>query len=113
MLERDRLQINDTGEVVVLIDPDGLPAFWATVPTPMMSEIKRAEEVQDQIDSLYLSGYFVTSQKRAKNPAFDSGDEMTTTKIQYRACKNQDEALLVVEKVKAILEKVKLERSGG
>jgi hypothetical protein len=41
-----------------------------------------------------------------KNPVFDKRGEKTTAQIKYRICKNKDEATILVERIKAIINKL-------
>ncbi len=95
------------GSVNVLIDKEGLPEMTSALPAPFMDAIARDRSVAKAIDGKYLSGYFLIEQKQIRNIAFDKDGEKTTTEFRYRACKNEDEAKLVGEKIKAILEKMK------
>lgn len=92
------------GCATIAINPEGLPASECVVPAPLVSESERALEVQEQIDALYMRGYFITSQKRVRNPAFDESSQQTTTKISFRICKTQDEAEFVLGKIKEMVE---------
>lgn len=98
---------HEDGSAVVAIDRDGLPEMTCHVPAPFMDAIARDKRVTSTVDGFYLSGYFLVEQKMIRNIAFDKGKEKTTTEFRYRACKNEDEARLVGEKIKAILEKMK------
>ena len=72
-----------------------LPIAWAVIPAPMMTEQERAKKVQDAVLALQKQGYWVEIEGRVKNPIFDTGNEITTTKIKYRPCQNEDEASYV------------------
>jgi len=88
---------------LIAINEDGLPSATALIPAPMMSEEKREEKVNNAIKGIWLDGYFLESQTRVRNPVCDKKGEKTTTKIKYRACKNNQEAEFVLNKVIEII----------
>jgi hypothetical protein len=88
---------------LIAINENGLPSATALIPAPMMSEEKRQENVNNAIKGVWLDGYFLESQTRVKNPVFDKKGEKTTTKIKFRACKNNQEAEFVLLKIIEII----------
>ena len=111
LIKRDHCIYSSDGSVKILIDSEGLPELECLIPAPFMDEVGRDKMVAKAVDGFYLSGYFLVEQKRIRNLAFDKGKEKTTTRLRYRVCKNEDEALLVGEKIKAILEAMKEDAS--
>lgn len=96
------LSIQPDGMVTIVISSDGVPSCVGLVLAAMMTEKKREERVNEAIDSAYLYGWFVESQTRIRNDAFDKPGEKTTTKLSLRACKTEDEGCFVLGKVEAI-----------
>lgn len=103
------IEVNDLGEATIYISADGLPSAETLVPAPMVSEVAREARVEEQKESLWLEGYFITAIVRVRNPVFDKPGEKSTTKIKFRVCKTEAEAKYVLSKVKAILEREVME----
>ena len=112
VMKHDCCRYYEDGTVDVAISPDGLPEMTALLPAPFMDEVRRHKMVEDAINNLYLKGYFLVSSIRVKNTAFDKGEEKTTTELVYRLCKNADEARLVGDKIKGVVEGIFDEGSG-
>lgn len=91
------------GSVQVAVNPEGLPSCEGLVPAPFMDEAQRQALIQQAIDHLYIHGWFVTGHRRIRNEAFDARNEYTTTQIDFRACKSDDEARYVMEQIGRIL----------
>ncbi len=100
---------NDKDEPMIRISEDGLPAGTALVPAPLLKAKERIIEVNRAKCSLARLGFYITSQKKIVNKAFDKTGAKTTTEIKYRTCKTKDEA----EEVGAqILECAELQEKG-
>lgn len=102
MYECEYLTISDEGEATIAIVALGLPISTAILPAPMMSELKRESAVELQKQEIWLRGCFITNSKRVKNIVFDHEGEKSSTEIEYRPCKNQDEAEYVLAKLIAM-----------
>lgn len=83
---------NDKDEPMFRISKDGLPGGTALVPAPLLKANERMVEVKRAKCSLARKGFYVTSQKKVANKAFDKTGAKTTTEIKYRTCKTEDEA---------------------
>jgi len=83
---------NDKDEPMIRVSPDGLPGGTALIPAPTLTVPERKKEVQRARCSLACEGYYITSQKRIRNVAFDKKGIRTTTKLEYRTCKTVEEA---------------------
>jgi hypothetical protein len=99
--------IKPDGSVIIPISADGLPSAVGIIPTICYKPEERLKELQNALDSCALQGYWVEGWKWIKNPAFDK-DEKTSVEIKYRVCKNKDEALALVERIKELVNKLGL-----
>jgi hypothetical protein len=104
-MQQNNFCIKQDGSVEILISPDGLPSAVVIVPTVCCKPEERLKKIQNVLDSYALQGYWVSGWKWIRNPVFDKKGEKTTAEIRYRICKNQDEAKILVGKIKEIIDK--------
>ncbi len=83
---------NEKDEPMIRVSEDGLPAGTALGPAPLLKAKERMIEVERAKCSLAMLGFYITSQKKVVNKAFDKTGAKTTTEIKYRTCKTKDEA---------------------
>ncbi len=98
--------IKPDGSVEIPINPEGLPSVIGIMPTICYKPEERLKMVEAVIDGCALRGYWVDSWKWIRNPVFDKNGEKTSVEIKYRVCKNNDEALILVEKIKEIVKRL-------
>jgi len=55
------------------------------------------------LDSYALRGYWVDGWKWVTNQVFDRKGEKTSVEVRFRICKTKDEALVLVESIKEIV----------
>jgi hypothetical protein len=94
----------EDGTVTIAIRADGLPAAVGLTPVPFASEAERQQRIAAARDDLHLRGYFIESERRVRNEAFDKRGQKTTTEWRYRVCKNKDEAAAVLAQIARILD---------
>lgn len=90
---------NHKDEPMIKVSPDGLPSGIALIPAPLLTVAERKVEVKRARCSLACDGFFITSENRVRNVAFDKKGIRTTVKIQYRTCKTVEEAREVGEQI--------------
>ena len=95
--------VKDDGSVEILIVESGLPYATALFPTICYKAEDRLNKIEHQLDVLALQGRFVEGWKWIRNPVVDKKNEKTTAEIKFRMCKNENEALIVAEKVKKLI----------
>ena len=95
--------IKADGSVEILISADGLPSAVGIFPTIIFKQENRLREVLNMLDSYALRGYWVDGWKWIKNQAFDRKGEKTSVEVRFRVCKTRDEALVLVERIKEIV----------
>ena len=98
------ITIYPNGFACILIDKDGCPGGDALIPAPFMTEDEIENEVEEAKKEYWMQGYYIQSVSKIRNPAFDTPDQMTTTKITFRACKNKGEAEFVLKKFKTMVD---------
>lgn len=90
------------GQFEISVHPEGLPRIEGVIPAPdvwMSSEEKRVEFFDTSVMKIYLSGWYVVSQRRIRNTAFDKKGQKTTMKVIVRPCKTKKEAEFVRDKI--------------
>jgi len=92
------------GSTEIQIDEKGYPGGDALIPAPFMTEDEIENEVKEAKKEYWMQGYYIQSVSKIRNPAFDKPDQMTTTKITFRACKNKGEAEFVLKKFKTMVD---------
>lgn len=100
----NNIRVKD-GNLEIGYNKSGLPRYIGLISAPMMTEEERQRRVQEAIDEIYRQGFFIVSQKRVSNTAFDEKGEATTTKIVYRMPKTEDEARAVMVSLREAAER--------
>lgn len=101
-------EYREDGSITLYGSRDGYPRFTAVVPSPDIntrSPEDRERRHADACDMLALQGYYITSQKYIRNPAFDELDQKTTLEVMYRPCKDEGEMRVVKERILKILDR--------
>ena len=98
------ITVNKDGSVSIVISNDGYPGGEAIVPAPFKTEVEIEAQVGEAKKAFYLQGYYIQSTRRVRNEVFDKPNEMTSTKIVFRACKNNSEATYVMGQFKRLVD---------
>jgi len=97
------IRFYENGEASIVMAEDGRPCGIAVLPAPSSTELEIEQMVEQAKRSYWIRGYYIQSISRVRNPVFDKANERTTTKIEFRACRNATEATFVLEKAKQLL----------
>lgn len=96
------------GSITLYGSRDGYPRFTAVVPSPDINARTpedREKTHAEACDMLVLQGYYITSQKYIRNPAFDGPGQKTTLEVMYRPCKDEGEMRVVKDRILKILDR--------
>lgn len=92
-------------DVEVAVDPDAKDRIATfRIPAPNIDESERQKWVAEGERAIAFMGWIITEKKRVHNPAFDERGEQTTTHINARPCRTEDEAMAVAEKIADLIE---------
>lgn len=99
----------DDGSVTVTLGtnpnaPDRMETRIVAAPAIWCSDKERGQRVAAAIQQIIMRGLIVSKQRRIHNQAFDKPGERTTTVLDCRPCRNEEEAEQLLAAIYQILE---------
>jgi hypothetical protein len=74
------------------------------IAAPDVSEEERQERVKAARDDSTLRGLMIVAERRTRNAMFDKKGQKTSTEMDVRPCRTEDEAMAVAKAIGKLIE---------